>query len=336
MAARAKTRRRLILYLPHPLPIWRLPQGYVERIRKAAARVFDLDVPLNEQGLEKVLPEAEVLYAWGVAQRLVPVAHKLKWLHTPLTGVDRVLNPELTRTSIRVTCSRGVNSVSVAEHVFGLVLSLTRGIVEAAQAQKDRRWTQNDLYGRRPGLSELHGRLMGIYGLGEIGQELAHRAHAFGMRVWGVSRTARRTPQHVERVFPPQRAETLVRHADVLVLALPLTEATRGLVGERLLNRMKPGSILVNIGRGALVQEPALARALREGWIGGAALDVFATEPLPPQSPLWTLPNVILTPHVAGFSPRIAERHLAVLLDNVGRFARGEPLGNVVNKALWY
>jgi len=334
-----KPRPRMVIYLPHPLPIWRLPQGALERVRKAAGRQYEVDVPRDERELEQVLPETEILYAWGLTGRLVPLAARLRWLHTPLSGVDRVLNPELLKASIRVTSSRGVNSVAVAEHTFGMVLALTRGIAQAARAQADRRWIQGDLYGRTPPLAELHGKVLGLYGFGEIGREIATRAHAFGMKVWAVSRSATsktRPPHGVDRLLPAKRAEAMVRASDVLVLALPLTESTRGIAGERLLRSMKPTSILVNIGRGALVQEPALSRAMREGWIAGAALDVFVHEPLPGESPLWNLPNVLLTPHVAGTHPDYMARSAGIFLENLKRYGAGRPLRNEVNLAAGY
>jgi phosphoglycerate dehydrogenase-like enzyme len=328
--------RRLAIYLPHPLPIWRLPEGYVEKIRRAAGKRFELDLPVNEAGLVKALPEVEVLYAWGLAQRLVSQATKLRWIHTPLTGVDRLLNPDLRATEIRVTCSRGVNSVAVAEHTFAMVMALTRGIAEAVQAQAHRRWRQTELYARNPPLVELRGKTLGIYGVGEIGRELATRAQAFGMKVWAVARTAKTAPPGVDKLLPMTRAETLVRMSDVLVLALPLTPATQGLFGERLLRRMKSSAILVNIGRGGLIQEPALVRALREGWIGGACLDVFGTEPLSPTNPLWNMPNVIITPHVAGLHPDYMARSADLFLDNMKRYLGGKPLLNEVDLQAGY
>lgn len=328
--------RRLAVYLPHPLPIWRLPQGYMEKIRRAAGKRFEIDLPANEAGLVKVLPEIEVLYAWGLAQRLVTQAAKLRWIHTPLTGVDRLLNPELRATEIRVTCSRGVNSVAVAEHVLAMVMALTRGIADAVHAQSEHRWRQTEMYARKPPLTELKGRLLGIYGVGEIGRELAVRAQAFGMRVWAVARTAKTAPFGVDKLLPMARAETLVRMADVLVLALPLTPATQGLIGERILRRMKSSAILVNIGRGGLIQEPALVRALREGWIGGACLDVFSTEPVSPTNPLWGMPNVVLTPHVAGLHPDYMARSGDLFLDNLKRYVGGKPLLNEVDLQAGY
>jgi len=328
-------RRRLVLYLPHPLPIWRLPGAALERIRRDA-RAFDIDLPQNETALGKLIPDAEVLFAWGLGRRLVPQAAKLRWLHTPLAGVDRVLSPELLATTVRITSSRGVNSVSVAEHALALVLALTRGIVTAARAQKERRWVQTDLYGRRPPLSELNGRLLGIWGLGEIGRDLAVRARALGMTVWGVTRKGGQPPAGVDRLLSRDKADAMLRAADVLVLALPLTRATEGILGERELRSMKPSAVLINIGRGTLVQEPALVRALRENWIMGAGLDVFATEPLPADSPLWDLPNVVVTPHVAGTHPDYMARSADLFRKNLKLYLANKPLLNEVDRTTGY
>src|SRR2546422_11151300 len=154
MAAR---QRRLIIYLPHRQPIWRLPEGYLETIRRRAMKNFEIDIPMNEEAFARALPGSEVLFAWGIARRHVDKADALRWLHTPLAGVDRVLNPELVESPIRVTSSRGVNSVAVAEHTLGLILAMTRGIADAVRAQADCHWAQQDLYARKPLLAELRG-----------------------------------------------------------------------------------------------------------------------------------------------------------------------------------
>lgn len=333
MAAR---QRRLIVYLPHRQPIWRLPEGYLEKIRRLAVKSFDLEVPMDEEAFLRILPGAEALFAWGLARRHVDKADALRWLHTPLAGVDRVLNPELTRSAIRVTSSRGVNSVAVAEHTLGLILAMSRGIADSVRAQDGKHWAQQDLYGRKPPLDELHGKLLGILGLGDIGRELAVRARALGLQVWGLVRTARPAPDCVDRLLAAGKEDALLRASDVLVLALPLTKATRGLMGERQLRRMKHTALLVNIGRGELVQESALIRALREGWIAGAGLDVFAREPLLPQSPLWSLPQVVMTPHVAGTHPQYMARSADLFLQNLKRYVAGEPLVNEVDKQAGY
>src|SRR5256712_4699651 len=332
----APRQRRLIISLPHHQPIWRLPEGYLETIRRRALKSFEIDIPMNEEAFVGVLPGAEVLFAWGIARRHVDKADALRWLHTPLAGVDRVLNPELLKSPIRITSSRGVNSVAVAEHTLGLILSMTRGIAEAGRRPSDSPWAPPDLFGRKPPLLELRGKILGILGLGDIGRELAARARALGMIVWGLTRTPRPKPDDVERLLPAGKEETLIRESDVLVLALPLTRLTQGMIGERQLKRMKHTAYLVNIGRGELVQESALVRALREGWIAGAGLDVYATEPLPPGSPLWRIPQVVLTPHIAGTHPQYMERAADLFIANLKRYLAGGPLINEVDKQAGY
>ena len=333
MAAR---QRRLIIYLPHHQPIWRLPEGYLETIRRRAMKTFEIDIPMNEEAFVGVLPGAEVLFAWGIARRHVDKADALRWLHTPLAGVDRVLNPELLKSPIRITSSRGVNSVAVAEHTLGLILSMTRGIAEAVRAQGESRWAQQDLFGRKPPLLEVRGKVLGILGLGDIGRELAARARALGMVVWGLARTPRPKPDDVDRLLPAGKEDALIRESDVLVLAVPLTRLTQGMIGERQLKRMKHTAYLVNIGRGELVQESALVRALREGWIAGAGLDVYATEPLPPGSPLWRIPQIVLTPHIAGTHPQYMERSAEIFMKNLKLYLAGKPLINEVDKQAGY
>ena len=313
-----------------------LPEGYLGKIRRRAMRRFDVEVPMSEAEFARALPGAEVLFAWGLARRLAGEASALRWLHTPLAGVDRVLNPELVKSAIRVTSSRGVNSIAVAEHTLALILAMTRGVADAVRAQAERRWAQQDLYGRNPHLEEVRGKLLGILGLGDIGRELAVRARALGMKVWGLVRTARPKPDCVDRLLLPGKEDALIRESDVLVLAVPLTRATHGMIGERQLKRMKHTALLVNIGRGELVQESALVRALREGWLAGAGLDVFATEPLPPSSPLWTLPQVVMTPHVAGTHPQYMARSADLFVQNLKRYVAGKTLINEVDKQAGY
>lgn len=328
--------RHLAVYLPHHLSIWRLPEGTLETIRRRARVAFDLEVPMTEEAFVRVLPAAEVLFAWGLARRHVEKAEALRWLHTPLAGVDRVLNPELLASRVRITSSRGVNSVAVAEQALALILALTRGVADAVRAQDQRRWAQEALYARKPPLEELQGKVLGVLGLGDIGRELAVRGRALGMTVWALARRPRPKPDFVDRLLVAGKEGPILREADIVVLALPLTPATQGLIGERQLRAMKPTSLLVNIGRGALVQESALVRALKEGWIAGAGLDVFATEPLPESSPLWSLPQVVMTPHTAGAHPAYMARSADLFLQNLRRYLASEPLLNEIDKESGY
>ena len=328
--------RRLVVYLPHRRSLWRLATAELEAIRRATRNRFVVETPQTEPAFIRALPEAEILFVWGLSRRHVDKARSLRWLHTPVAGVDRVLNPELLRTKIRVTSSRGVNSVAVAEHALGLILSLTRGIAVAARAQVRGRWIQEEFHARRPSLEELDGKILGIYGLGAVGRALAPRGRALGMTVWAVTRRAHPKARGVDCILPAARSDRLLRRADVLVLTLPLTRETRGLIGERQLRRMKPSALLINVGRGEVIQESVLIRALRERWIAGAGLDVLATEPLARGSPLWTLSQVVLTPHVAGLHPDYMRRAADLFLRNLKSYLAGKRLVNEVDRQVGY
>lgn len=248
-------------------------------------------------------------------------APRLRWLHTFSAGVDHPWFQALRARGIRLTTSSGAHAVPIAHTVLLYLLALSRGLPAWMDAQRRRGWEPHPVV-------ELPGLVLGVVGLGPIGLEVARLGAAFGMRVIGV----RRTPRGDEpcETWPLARLDELVALADALVLALPLTDGTRHLLDAARLARMKRGAWLVNVGRGALVDEAALVEALREGRLGGAGLDVFETEPLPPESPLWEMPNVIVTPHSSGNTPGNLVRATGIFLDNLGRFVRGEPLRNEV------
>lgn len=248
-------------------------------------------------------------------------APRLRWLHTFSAGVDHPWFQALRARGIRLTTSSGAHAVPIAQTVLLYLLALSRDLPRWLDAQRRRAWEPH-------AFADLQGLVLGVVGLGPIGLEVARLGAALGMRVVG----ARRTPRGDEpcETWPLARLDELVALADALVLALPLTDETRHLLDAARLARMKRGAWLVNVGRGALVEEPALVAALREGRLGGAGLDVFETEPLPPESPLWGMPNVLVTPHSSGNTPGNQERATAIFLDNLGRFVRGAPLRNDV------
>lgn len=248
-------------------------------------------------------------------------APRLRWLHTFSAGVDHPWFQALRARGIRLTTSSGAHAAPIAHTVLLYLLALSRDLPAWLDAQRRRAWEPHPI-------AELSGLVLGVVGLGPIGLEVARLGAAFGMRVVGV----RRTPRGDEpcETWPLARLDELLALADALVLALPLTDDTRHLFEARRLARMKRGAWLVNVGRGALVDEPALVDALREGRLGGAGLDVFESEPLPPESPLWDMPNVIVTPHNSGDAPGNLVRATEIFLDNLGRLVRGEPLRNEV------
>jgi len=248
-------------------------------------------------------------------------APRLRWLHTFSAGVDHPWFQALRARGVRLTTSSGAHAVPIAQTVLLYLLALSRGLPAWADAQRRHAWERHEI-------ADLQGRVLGVVGLGPIGLEVARLGAAFRMRVVGV----RRTPRGDEpcETWPLARLDELLALADALVLAIPLADGTRHLLDAARLARMKRGAWLVNVGRGGLVEEPALVAALREGRLGGAGLDVFETEPLPPESPLWELPNVIVTPHASGDTRENWPRACEIFLDNLGRFARGEPLRNEV------
>lgn len=248
-------------------------------------------------------------------------AKRLRWLHTFSAGVDHPWFQALRQQGIRLTTSSGAHAVPIAQTVALYLLALTRGLPAWLDAQRRRAWERHPI-------RDLQELVLGVVGLGPIGLEVARLGAALRMRVVGV----RRRPRGDEpcETWPLARLDELVARVDVLVLALPLTDETRHLLDRSRLARMKRGTLLVNVARGALVDEEALAEALASGQLGGAGLDVFEVEPLPPASPLWSMPNAILTPHNSGDAPGNLDRACEIFLDNLGRFARGEPLRNEV------
>lgn len=267
-------------------------------------------------------PEAEIIVG-SVTQEMVRQAKNLKWIQVPFAGVDKILFPEIKEQGILLTNARGMHGKTIAEHVFALLLAFTRRLPMILHNQYYRTWT-------RLKVIEVNGKTMGIVGLGGIGQEIARRAKAFDLTVLGIKRNPSPVP-YVDEVLPPEELPSLLKRSDFVVLSLPLTKETYHLIGAKELAYMKKTAFLFNISRGAIIDEPALIEALQAARIAGAGLDVFEQEPLPKDSPLYNLPNVLLTPHVAGTLENYKTQVLAIFLENLQRYLRGEPLLNLVD-----
>jgi phosphoglycerate dehydrogenase-like enzyme len=277
-------------------------------------------------------------------------APRLRWVQAPTASLEHYVFPELIRHACTLTNMRGLFSDLIADQVMGYLICFTRNLHRYVLQQARGVWAPvggetgrvsfatgpgvvNDIDRHHPHLADM---TAGIVGFGAIGAEIARRALAFSMLVLAVD-PAPRAAAGVEAVWPVERLPDLLAQSDFVIIAAPHTPRTTRMIGRAQLRQMKPSAHLINVGRGAIVSLDDLVAALQADEIAGAALDVFETEPLPPNSPLWGMGDrVILTPHVAGYSPRIAGRHLAVLLDNVRRFSRGETLVNVVSKAEWF
>lgn len=281
---------------------------------------------------------------------LLAAARRLRWVQAATASLEHYVFPELVAHPCVLTNMRGLFSDVIADHVMGYVLCFARNLHRYVRNQMAGRWAPvggeagRPTFAAGPGVvtamdrAHLHlaDLTLGVVGLGQIGAEIARRAQAFGMRVVAVDPVRATPPPGIAALWPPDRLPDLLAASDFVVIAAPHTPETERLFRRAQFWQMKPSAYLVNIGRGAIVDLGDLVAALRAGEIAGAALDVFETEPLPAGHPLWGMDNVILTPHVAGCSPRIAERHLAVLVDNVRRFVAGEPLRNVTDKPRWF
>jgi phosphoglycerate dehydrogenase-like enzyme len=299
---------------------------------QAAAPNMRVVVATERAEIERVLGEVEIAAGW-FPHDLLPQARRLRWLQEWGAGVDWLLRqPEAAELDFTLTNASGVHAIPISEQIIGYLLAFARQLPQAIRAQERRAWKSP---GRKQ-LFELAGKTMLLIGVGAIGARTAAIAAALGMHVLGIRRNPDGQLPGVEAMYGPDRLHDLLPEADCVVLTVPLSRETQGMIGERELRAMKPTCYLINIGRGGTIDESALVRALSEGWIAGAGLDVFEQEPLPETSPLWQLDNVIVTAHYAGMTPEYDERALAIFLDNLGRYRAGEPLRNVVDKAAGY
>jgi D-2-hydroxyacid dehydrogenase (NADP+) len=301
--------------------------------------VYAEERPIEEEteeearaNLAAILAEAEVLFTpTAIPPDIVSTAPRLRWAQLTAAGVEGLLDSELARSGVTLTTASGIHAVPIGEYVMGTMLAFAKGLPGAMRAQTERAW--------RPYLAEeLYGKTVGILGLGAIGSYVAKLAKADDMRVLAIRRSIRRRAPgqsvgiaDVDELLPPSELPYLLSQADYLVIAVPLTPESRGLIGERELRSMRPTARVINVSRGAVIDEAALIRALKEGWIAGAALDVFEQEPLPQDNELWGMDNVILTPHISGGTPMYMERAVALFCDNLHRYLAGEPLRNAVD-----
>ena len=311
-------------------PLSRELIGRIEETAGARVARIAADGHIHGDADESVFAEAEVLLlgtvAPGVLDHLVARSPRLRWIHSAAAGVDRIATAAVRDRGLTVTNARGVFSRPIAEYVVMMALAIARRLPQLLELQRERTW--QPLRGRE--LSEL---TVGIVGYGSIGVELARLLAPFGCRVIATRRHPDRGPGDGVQVdlFGLDRLDELLRASDIVVVAAPLTEETTGLIGAEELGQMREDAWIVNIARGRLIDETALRRALDAGWIGGAVLDVFSEEPLPPDSPFYGTPNVVITPHTSWASDRVVERTVDLFIDNLRRDAAGEPLRNVVD-----
>jgi phosphoglycerate dehydrogenase-like enzyme len=321
-----------------PSLAWVLPREYVDRLRREFPQHTFLEA-WDREALRRVLVEADAAFAAYVDKDLVASLRRLRWVQAPAAGIGHILSAELAASPIILTTARGVRARAIAEHVLGMALALARQLPLVLRRQAEHAWALDEIETART-VRTLHGKRLGIVGLGSIGTEVARLASAVGLRV---SATKRRPGQGrpadleaIDEVLPPERLPELLAKSDVLLLSAALTPETRLLIGREALQHIKRGALLINVGRGRLIDDEAVIEALRDGRLGGAALDVFTREPLDPASPYWDLPNVIVTPHMSGAMEDYWTPLVALFSENLRRFEAGQPLINVVDKKAGY
>jgi D-2-hydroxyacid dehydrogenase (NADP+) len=281
--------------------------------------------------LDALLREAEVIYGLRLPENILERAPRLKWVQTSSAGVDTLVGTRLWQSDVILTTTSGIHVIPMREHVLGMMLMFVRHAPVYFTNKQRKVWKQ-DLP------DQLSGKTLGVTGLGRVGEGIARAAKAFGMRVVATRRhvTERETSAAVDILYPANRLLEMLGVSDFVVVTVALTKETRKLISERELRAMKPTAYIINIARGSVIDEDALTKALKEKWIAGAGLDVFEKEPLPKDSELWTLPNVIITPHVAGIMPDYNARAMEVFCKNLRRYLAGQPLINVVDRTREY
>jgi len=319
----------------HPFSEWTAKPTLAEAIRDRwpQMRVVYL---ANYDTLDKELPDAHIFVGASLRPEQFAHAKQLKWIHSTAAGVSQLMYPELRNSGVIVTNPSGIFSPPMAEHTMGMILALARNFPDTVRFQDAAKWAQQDLWDKPQHLSEVNGRLLLIVGYGSIGRELAKRAQAFGMRIWGVTRSGKGDTTYAERIQPASELHQALPHADYIVIAAPDTPETKHLIGAEQIARIKRGARLINIGRGSLLDEAALMAALQSGQLSGAALDVTTPEPLPSDSALWKAPNLFITPHTSGVSDRLWQRETELLLRLLDEWFAGKELSSRVDLSRGY
>lgn len=332
----------------HVLVTAPFPPHLLDKLRSVSRDVVVEQIKLdNGRWPADLRTTAEVVYAITDVPR-PDQAPNLRWVQAHFAGVDHLHDKAIWQSDILITSASGVHTTNIGQYVLAQMLAWANRVPRWLQYQHKAEWPTARWEKFVP--QELRGSTLGIVGYGSIGREIGRLAKAFGMKVLATKRDARHLEDRdfnlprvgdprgelADRIYPPEATRSMVAECDFVVIAAPLTPKTHHLFDEEMLRALKPSCFLINIGRGPIIKEEDLVRALKKGWIAGAGLDVFETEPLPAKSPLWQMENVILSPHVSGFTPYYDERVTDLFADNLRRYLAGEPLLNVVNRERGY
>ena len=324
----------ILIALAGPIPYSTITSQHLNAIRKAAP-FAEIVVVHDQKEWEKrageIASRVQVAFApWTWHSRFKEMPN-LQWIQQTGAGANWLLKyPEIVESDLILTSGSGYNAIPVAEHIMCMILTLARGIQHHIKYQNMHEWNRSGV------VIELEGTTMGLIGVGKVGLKTAEKAKGMNIRVLGLRRNPEIVVSHIERMYGRDGLKDILAEADWVVLTAPMTPETIGMIGENELKAMKKSAYIINVARGSLIQEKALVKALQEGWIAGAGLDVFEKEPLPADSPLWDMDNVIITPHYGYASPHNRDRLIKIFTENLRRFQEGEPMLNLVDKRLGY
>lgn len=333
--------RHLLITAPFPSPL-------VDKIRAVSPNLnIEQRTLPNGRWPDEWTTKAEIYYAFGAVPSLSQ-APNLQWVQTHYAGVDSLENSQIWQSDVLITTASGVHAANMAQYALTQILLWAHRVPSWFAYKQTKTWAENRWNTFVP--QELRGKTLGILGYGSIGRELARLAKPFGLEILVTKQNAKQladtgfsypdqgdpTGDLPDRVYPSEATRSMIAECDFVVITLPLTERTHHLIDEEMLKAMKPTAFLVNVGRGAIINEVDLVRGLKKGWLAGAGLDVFEEEPLPKESPLWEMENVILTPHISGFTPQYDKRATDIFAENLRRYLAGEPLLNLVDRDKGY
>ena len=304
-----------------------LSEDHIQQIRDVSDKI-EVEKATDEESVLDAVRDTEVIFG-RFNKEMFLASEKLRWVQVPSAGVDRYLYPEFLDSQVILTSSSGVHRMPISEMIFAMMLALAKRLHQFMRFQMEAKWNW-----LAP--DEVAGKTIGILGLGNIGMETAWKAKCFGMKVLALKKKQIRRPSYVDEILGPEDLGRLLRESDYVAVTVPLTSETYHMISEEELRLMKPSAYVINIARGAVIDNKALIRALKEGWIAGAGLDVFEEEPLSEDSEFWRLENVVITPHVAGATPHYSDRAVKIFCGNLKRYLEGKPLVNAVDKIAGY
>jgi phosphoglycerate dehydrogenase-like enzyme len=328
-------RHKIAILLHDEFEMWRPPAWFVERLGKDFPGV-EVFYSSKKRDDDQALRDADVMIGWSLTPEQLRAAGNLRWIYSITAAVDQFLYPELISSEIAISNAGSVHGPVVAEHAIAMVLALAKRLPSAVRYQDRRKWAMEAIWNEQPRPREIRGAALVVVGLGSIGAEVASMAAALKMHVIGVREHPERGAAGAHEVVGYEALDSTIGQADFVVLAAPLTARTRHLIDARRLQLFKPAAFLINVSRGALVDEAALVKALREHKPAGAALDVFEEEPLSRWSPLWKMPQALITPHTAFLTENVWHRHYEVFAANLKRYMAGQPLEGVIDKKRGY